>query len=479
MLLAKTLRSTTFRLALISIGVFGAIVIALFGYVYWSTTSFVLSRSDSAVAAESATLRNVYQANGREGLIKAIEQRTAAAPLEGSVYLLADKTFAPVAGNLKTWPAVKRAGELNEFSSEALNSKEAPSQSLFRAKWETLPDGFHLLVGKDISDLGRFATQIYEALAFAVLLIFALAAVASLSVTRRTVGRIESINATSRAIMETGLGRRIPLRGTRDEWDHLAQNLNSMLERIESLMAEVKQVSDNVAHDLRTPLARMRGRLEKASIEKGAFDHDQALISETMADLDDVLRMFSSLTRISQIEAANQTAGFRTVNLSEIATEVAELFDAAAEGKGGRVEVSGANVVHINADRDLLFDALSNLVDNAIKHGRDGGVVIMRLDQKDGEAVLSVSDDGPGIPSEQFEHVFKRFYRLERSRSTPGNGLGLSLVAAVARLHGASIRLFDNAPGLRIELHFPSIDDIGEAKYGQPAWFGNMSSVTR
>ena len=478
MLLAKTLRSTTFRLALISIGVFGAIVIALFGYVYWSTASFVLSRSDSAIEAEWATLRNVYQANGREGLIKAIEQRSAAAPLEGSVYLLADETFAPVAGNLKTWPAVKRAGELNEFSSEALNSKAAPSQSLFRAKWETLPDGFHLLVGKDISDLGRFATQIYEALAFAVLLIFALAAVASVSVTRRTVGRIESINATSRDIMETGLGRRIPLRGTQDEWDHLAQNLNSMLERIEVLMAEVKQVSDNVAHDLRTPLARMRGRLEKASIEKGAFDHDQALISETMADLDDVLRMFSSLTRISQIEAANQTAGFRTVNLSEIATEVAELFDAAAEGKGGRVEVSGDSVVHINADRDLLFDALSNLVDNAIKHGRDGGVVIMRLDQKDSEAVLLVSDDGPGIPSEEFEHVFKRFYRLERSRSTPGNGLGLSLVAAVAHLHRASIRLFDNAPGLRIELHFPSIDDIGEAKYGQPARIDNMSSVT-
>jgi signal transduction histidine kinase len=458
--------------------VFGAIVIALFGYVYWSTASLVLSRSDSAIEAEWATLRNVYQANGREGLIKAIEQRSAAAPVEGSVYLLADETFAPVAGNLKTWPAVKRAGELNEFSSEALNSKAAPSQSLFRAKWETLPDGFHLLVGKDISDLGRFATHIYEALAFAVLLIIALAAVASLSVTRRTVGRIESINATSRAIMETGLGRRIPLRGTRDEWDHLAQNLNSMLERIESLMAEVKQVSDNVAHDLRTPLARMRGRLEKAGIEKGAFDHDQALISETMADLDDVLRMFSSLTRISQIEAANQTAGFRTVNLSEIATEVAELFDAAAEGKGGRVEVSGDNVVHINADRDLLFDALSNLVDNAIKHGRDGGVVIMRLDQKDSEAVLLVSDDGPGIPSEEFEHVFKRFYRLERSRSTPGNGLGLSLVAAVAHLHRASIRLFDNAPGLRIELHFPSIDDIGEAKYGQPARIDNMSSVT-
>jgi signal transduction histidine kinase len=271
---------------------------------------------------------------------------------------------------------------------------------------------------------------------------------------------------TSRAIMESGLGRRIPLRGTQDEWDHLAQNLNSMLERIETLMAEVKQVSDNVAHDLRTPLARMRGRLEKANVDRSASDRDQSLISETMADLDDVLRMFSSLTRISQVEAANQTANCRTVNLTEIASEVAELFDAAAEGKGGRVELFGGTV-RVSADRDLLFDAISNLVDNAIKHGREGGLVTIRLDQNNSEAILSVSDDGPGIPSEEFEHVFKRFYRLERSRSTPGNGLGLSLVAAVARLHGASTRLFDNAPGLRIELHFPSIDTGGEVEYGQ------------
>jgi signal transduction histidine kinase len=258
--------------------------------------------------------------------------------------------------------------------------------------------------------------------------------------------------------MESGLGGRIPLRGTQDEWDYLAQNLNSMLERIEGLMAEVKQVNDNVAHDLRTPLTRMRGRLEKASIEKSTSDRDQSLINETIADLDDVLRMFSSLTRISQIEA-NQKIAFRIVNLIEIATAVGDLFDASAESKGGHVQVIGDKAVRISADRDLLFDAISNLVDNAIKHGGDRGIVIISVEQTDGGAVLSIADDGPGIPADELAHVFKRFYRLERSRSTPGNGLGLSLVAAVARLHGAHVALSDNRPGLKVELQFPPLDE--------------------
>jgi signal transduction histidine kinase len=457
-LLTKTLRSTTFRLALISIAVFGAMVIALFGYVYWSTTKFVLSRSDSAIEAERAMLRNVYDRGGRNALTQAIEQRDAVARFQGGIYLLADGSFAPIAGNLNAWPpALKRDGEWAEFKSQPSNAKAGSGPPLLRARAENLPDGSHLLVGRDVSDLGRFADGIYAALATATVLIFLLAAVASISVTRRTVGRIESINATSRAIMKSGLGTRIPLHGTEDEWDHLAQNLNSMLERIEALMAEVKQVSDNVAHDLRTPLTRMRARLEKASIEKGGRDHEQSLISETIADLDDVLRMFSSLTRISQIETTNKTSAFRMVDLGEIATQVAELFDAAAESKGGRVEVIGNQSVPVIADRDLLFDAVANLVDNAVKHGRPGGRVIVSTDKIDGEAVFSVADQGPGIPATEFEHVFKRFYRLERSRRTPGNGLGLSLVAAVARVHGARITLSDNEPGLKVALHFPSI----------------------
>ncbi len=455
MLLAKTLRSSTLKLALISIGIFGAAVVALFGYVYWSTASYVQSRSDRAVAAEQAVLQKAYDGAGRVGLIAAIAQRIAEGRFEGGVYLLADPSYEPLAGNLKVWPSgLKDSKGWATFSAPEWKP-DAADRPLLRAAFETLPDGSHLLVGKDIGGLDEFVAKIKTALALGVLLIFVLAGVASLYVTRRTVGRIEAINATSRSIMQSGLGKRIPLRGTRDEWDQLADNLNLMLDRIEALMGEVKQVTDNVAHDLRTPLTRMRGRLEKASGKARVGNQDQALISDTIADLDGVLGMFTSLTRIAQIEANDRTAGFRAVNLAEIAGEVVELFDAAAEDKGSHLNASGDPLALVSGDRDLLFDAVANLVDNAIKHGRDAGQVTVEVTQSDGGAAISVSDDGPGIPVNECQHVFKRFYRLERSRRTPGNGLGLSLVAAVARLHGASIDMLDNAPGLKFRLRFP------------------------
>jgi signal transduction histidine kinase len=454
-LLAETLRSSTLKLALISIGIFGAAVIALFSYVYWSTASYVRGHADRAIAAEHEILQKAYDDGGHDGLIAAIGQRVAGERFEGGFYLLADPSFARAAGNLEAWPpSLKNADGWDTFRVPA-RKPDAAEGPLLRANLTTLSDGYHLLVGKDIDDLRGFAAKIDTALALGVVLIFVLAGVASLYVTRRTVGRIEAINATSRSIMQSGLGKRIPLRGSRDEWDQLAQNLNLMLDRIEALMGEVKQATDNVAHDLRTPLTRMRGRLEKAYGRPRDGPVDQSLISDTIADLDGVLAMFASLTRISQIEANDRTEAFRAVNLAEIANEVVELFDAAAEDKGARLKSIGAPSAFVSGDRDLLFDAVANLVDNAIKHGRDAGEVTVEV-TKDGDgAAISVCDDGPGIPSHECRHVLKRFYRLERSRRTPGNGLGLSLVAAVARLHGAAVEMSDNGPGLKFSLTFP------------------------
>jgi len=357
-LLAKTFRSRTIKLALLSIAIFGAMVVALFGYVYWSTASFVRTRSDHAIATELASLQEAYTRAGRGGLITTIAQRIADQRLEGSVYLLADPSFTPLAGNLENWPpAMKSSSGWGGF-----RTREGRPQ--VRAASETLPDGSHLLVGKDIDDLDEFARKITVALALGILLVFALAGLASTLVMRRTVGRIEAINATSRAIMQSGLGRRMPLRGTNDEWDELTANLNSMLDRIEALMGEVKQVTDNVAHDLRTPLTRIRGRLEKAYHKQRDSDYDQSLISDTIADLDSILCMFSSLTRISQIEAHDRKDALRPVNLFEIASDVVDLFDAAAEDKGSHLKAVGDGRVLVTGDRDLLFDAIANLVDN-------------------------------------------------------------------------------------------------------------------
>ena len=456
MLLVKTLRSSTFKQALIAIGTFGIIVSALFSYVYLSTSSYVRSRSDRGIMTEYSSLESAYERSGRDGLIALIKQRIADKSFADNVYIVVDPSLAALGGNLTAWPSTVTAarGWIEFRAGEPL--AHATNRPLVRAILQTFPGGDRLLVGKDISDLDRFADQIRTAMISVAALLFVVAGVASVLVTRRTVGRIESINATSRAIMRSGLDQRIPLRGTHDEWDRVAENLNLMLDRIETLMGEVRQVSDNVAHDLRTPLTRMRGRLEKAYHGQRIGEDDQALIGDTIADLDAVLRIFSSLTRIAQIETQARKGAFRTVNLVEIAGKVVELYDAAAEQEGTRLTVVGDREVMVTGDRDLIFDAIANLVDNAIKHGRAGGQVVVANENIDGKPVISIADDGPGIPAHEYEQVFKRFYRLDHNRYTPGNGLGLSLVAAVAHLHGARIEMLDNSPGLKLKLWFPA-----------------------
>ncbi len=454
MLLVKTLRSSTFRLALLCIAIFGLILFAFLIYILDTSTKFGIEQSDAVLNGDLQILHETYDELGQEGLTGKIS-RNANDPQAGQgLFLLADAKYSPIAGSLAEWPlSLPREPQgTGEFK---LVSAGAETRT-FRAKWAMLSGGVHLLAATEISDLRQFQRRMYYAFSFAALFIVMVSAASGVIVTRRTVARIEGINAASRAIMESDLQKRIPVHGASDEWDQLAANLNSMLDRIEFLMGEVKQVGDSIAHDLRTPLTRMRARLERASLKNRKAEDDQALLASTIMDLDDVLRMFRALTRISQIEASTQASTLRTLDLSLVAKEVAELFDAAAEERGSRLEIKGGEPIEILGDRDLLFDAISNLVDNAIKHGRDRGLVRISADCRDNGAVLAISDDGPGVPANECDLIFRRFYRSEKSRCTPGNGLGLSIVAAVARVHGANIALFQNRPGLTIELQFPS-----------------------
>jgi signal transduction histidine kinase len=447
-------RSSTLRYALLCIGLFSAWVFVLFGYVYWSTVSFVRARSDHEIGVEYAALRQAYDRGGSVAVAEALAPRGAARRFDQGIYLLADASFAPIAGNLNAWPRLADDGDgFGDGAAPTGNGRGEPRR--IRARFDTLPNGDHLLAGRDINDLDQFAGKIRIAFAATIVMMFALAAAASVSVARRTVGRIEAINTASREIMRSGLSNRIPIRGTRDEWDHLAENLNSMLDRIEELMEGIKQVSDNIAHDLRTPLSRVRGRLERASKKRLDADESRFVICDTIGEIDRILVLFSSILRIARLEAHEGAATFQIVDLAEIVGQIAELFDAAAEEKGGHVTLVGTLFLPVTGDRDLLFDAVANLVDNAIKYGGADGLVTIEIKRGADGPILAVSDRGPGIPPGERKNVLKRIYRLERSRTTPGNGLGLSLVAAVADLHGVQIAMSCNEPGLRIELRFP------------------------
>ena len=455
-LLNKTLRSSTLKLAFIYVLGFSSAIFILLGYVYWSAVSYVSEKLDESIQAERQLFDQTYAKGGSTGLAEFIKRRTNDRFFADWVYLLTDGSLAYVAGNVKEWPgAFQGEGGWGELTPSDAGSGPA-KQPLARVFYEALPIGGHLLIGRTVDDLASFRRKMTIGFAWAAGLFLVLATAAGVSTSRRSVARIETINATSREIIGTGLRGRIPVRGTGDEWDGLAENLNSMLDRIENLVESNRQVSDNVAHDLRTPLTRMRGRLERAYNRQLDACQYHALIGHVIAELDDVLRTFSSLLRITEIENRNRTAGFRNLDLTAIAREVVELFDAVAEENAVSLRLSAEHVIDVVGDRDLLFDAVSNLVDNAIKHGGRYGEVSIAASRDADHPMIYVADRGPGIPPEERGHVLRRFYRLERSRSSPGNGLGLSLVAAVADLHRARIEMLDNFPGIRIELHFPA-----------------------
>ncbi len=446
-------RSFSFRLAFTYMALFGASVLVLLGFIYWSTAAYMSQQTDATIEAEITGLAERYDMDGLAGLIDLINERLSRKPTGSSIYLLTTAFNTPIAGNLNQWPATRANAEgwLN-FRLENSSQNEI---HLARARSFTLSGDFHLLVGRDIYELEETQQRIIRALILGFLITLMLGGIGGVVLSRRVVRRLESINTISREIIEGDLSRRIPLQQSGDEFDTLAANLNAMLDRIEELMDDVRRVSDNIAHDLRTPLARLRNRLEQLRSEAQSSHSDTQLAEQALADADGLLQTFNALLRIARIETRQRREGFKTVEIAPLLRDVVELYEPLADEKGQALELVINDPLSLHGDRDLLFQALANLLDNAIKYTPPKGSIRITLEKRDDRGRITVADNGPGIPATEQQAVLQRFYRLEKSRTSPGSGLGLSLVAAVAKIHGITLQLKDNQPGLRVVLGFP------------------------
>jgi signal transduction histidine kinase len=449
------LRSLPLRLTLAFGAVFAiaAIVIALL--IGWQANRALTERAVAAIEDEVRDLKRVFDAGGLGLLAAAVADRSRR---EGSgLYYLRDASRRRIAGNLEEWPLPVGAGS-GVFTYVA-PQPAAPHLGVGMAV--VIADGTALLIGRDIDDQRRLAESI-RATALAGTATMALALLGGgLYASRTYRQRIAAMAASSRRIMAGNLSERIAAGGSGDELDRLADSLNLMLGRIEALLAAISEMSDNIAHDLRTPLTRLRNRAEAALRDTAGASAYRDGLEKTIEEADEIIRTFNALLLISKVEAGATRQGIETLDPAAVARDVAELLQPVAEEAGLTIVQRLEDGLRVPANRELFGQAIFNLVDNAIKYA-GGGPVTVTLRRAGKSVEVAVADRGPGIAAEDRERALKRFVRLDKSRSQPGTGLGLSLVAAVARLHAGSVRLEDNAPGLRVVLSLPGVDSARE-----------------
>ena len=454
---AELLRSSSFRLSLIYMVLFAGSVLLLLGFIYWATVGFMARQTDATIEAEITGLAEQYRVGGLGKLVDILQERVERDPDSSSVYLLASPGYKPLAGNIDAWPNVETGSD--GWLTFAFKDTRAGGRIFnARARPFVLTGGLHLLVGRDTRELRATQELIMRALAWGMALTLALALAGSIVMSRSMLTRIERINQASREIMAGDLQRRIETTGANDEFDQLAVSLNAMLDEIERLMDGIRHVTDNIAHDLRTPLTRLRARLEQLRANLKQDSVNAAYVEQSIADADQLLATFGALLRIARIEAGSVKGNLDNVNLAELARDAAELYGAVAEEKEITIDLELEAEPVVQGDRDLLFQALINLLDNAIKYSLRDGRIAVQLNEQDDHAVLAIADNGPGIPEAERDKVLQRFYRMDQSRSQRGSGLGLSLVAAVARMHNAKLQFSDNLPGLVAKLQFTNSD---------------------
>src|SRR5215469_6489185 len=451
----RLLRTQAFRIVLVYVLLFAVSVSALLFFTYWNTRRTLDAQSDQIIEAEITGLSEQYQRLGLRGLGESVMSRSLHAGQE--LYLLTDNEHRILAGNLDSWPAITaNNGNFVEFDYERRVNGQ-PETRRARGRIFTLPQpgDFYLLVAQDVHD--RYITQrLYTTtLPWTVALILLFGLLGGALMSRNMLRKLDAINRASGEIMTGNLTRRVPVTGTQDEFDVLAENLNRILDRIERLLKGLREVTDSVAHDLRTPLNRLRQRLEQSLARLAAAGSDTSEIERAIADTDQLIGTFNALLLIAETDAGAARGAMSPLDLASVASDVSELYEPLAEEKKVRLTLSAAGVPKIEGNRSLVAQALANLVDNAIKYTPPGGRVAISISQSFAGVDLCVADSGPGIPPEDRPRVVERFVRLEASRNSPGTGLGLSLVAAVAHFHNAQLLLEDNAPGLKALLRFP------------------------
>lgn len=453
---ARLVFSSSFRLTLLYAALFSVSTLLLFGVMYWTATKYMEDQLDAGIVAELTSLRQDAHASGPGHIAELIADRGRAPGTRGYLYLLLDSEGKRVAGNL---PALAATPGWLDLPMPGTGDEEGHG---LHALADRLDDGSILLVGQDIYRLDevREVMQRTFGLGFVITLVLAIAG--GILVSTGFLRRVETINRISHEIMDGDISRRIPLTGSGDDFDRLSANLNGMLDRIQTLMENLRQVTNDIAHDLRTPLAHLRQRLEKSRLGTADVAAYQAAIDDAITDTDGILETFSALLRIAQIESGIRRAGFSDVDLSAIARSVVEIYRPVAEDRHQTLIDHIADGVSVRGDRQLITQMLVNLVENALNHTPAATTIVVDVAAGGGAGPrLVVRDDGPGIPEGEHEKVFRRFYRIDSSRTNPGSGLGLSLVAAVAALHQTDVCLGDAAPGLKVELTFPWGRSVG------------------
>lgn len=460
--LPSYLRATSFRLTTLAAALFAAFAVMLLAYIYGATAAALSRQSDRAVSAEIEELSRLYSASGLSALNRAVIQRSLSS--SEFLYLLVYETGRRVSGNLDTLPdGLGRDGDVARFEYQRPNDRGDIELRRARGRAAALPGGYRLLVGVDVDEdariIDRIARESWTALGF----VLAVALLLGAFLSQRFVRRVDGINAVARDVRAGDLHARAPRTNSGDELDTLSENFNAMLDRIERLMASMRHAGDSIAHDLRSPLTRLRNRLESAMRDVGDSPAGDAL-EAALSDADELLATFNAILRIARLEAGERRGAFETLALSDLITDLAELYEPVGEEKSIEFTSEIEPDVSMRGDKALIGQATSNLLDNAMKYTPAGGAVALRMRTRStGEFEISVTDTGPGIPAPERERVKQRFVRLDESRSHAGSGLGLTLVQAVAEAHNGRFELADgpgavdgDGVGLFASLVFPA-----------------------